>query len=78
MTFKVLHQFKHGLNTFEAGNSYNPENYENMSESVVNVFHNAGWIELEGKENNNLNPSHSEVIADNVSSNTTTSNVGAE
>jgi len=61
MKFKVIHPFKHGMVQYEAGNSH-----EFADEKMISVFHRAGWIELDGKENNELNPAHSEVIADNV------------
>ena len=61
MKFKVLHSFKHGHVQYEAGNSHDFED-----EQMIDVFHRAGWIEIAGRENNEINPAHSEVIADNV------------
>lgn len=65
MKFKVLNEFKHGFTTFEAGNSHDSE-VLGITDDLVNVFHRAGWVELDGEESNSLNPSHQEVIADNV------------
>ena len=66
MKFLVVHEFKHGFNTFKKDNSHDSDDFDDIEESTVDVFWRAGWVEIEGRETNAINPSHSEVIADNV------------
>jgi len=65
MKFKVLTEFKHGFDTFEEGNNHDSEKLD-LTDELIEVFHRAGWVELEGRENNELNPTEQEVIPDNV------------
>ena len=65
MNFKVLTEFKHVFNTFEEGNNHDSEKL-GLTDELIEVFHRAGWVELEGRENNDLNPTEQEVIPDNV------------
>lgn len=61
MNFKVVHTFKHEHTTYEAGNTHDFDD-----ESMIDVFHRVGWIEIAGRETNELNPANSEIVADNV------------
>jgi len=74
MKFKLLTEFKHGLDTFEEGNNHDSEKL-GFTDELIEVFHRAGWVELEGRESNKLNPSHVELIPDNVMHNTLTNEV---
>lgn len=74
MKFKVLNDFKHGFNLFKKDNNHDSDECEEMNNEVVHAYHRAGFIELEGENNNVLNPSNSEVIADNVSHTEVTTN----
>jgi len=65
MKFKVISKFRHGYTTFEAGNSHDSEQL-GMSDELVDVFHRAGWVSIDGREDNAVNPGHVEVIPDNV------------
>lgn len=48
MKFTPKEDFRHGAQTFEAGNTYDSEKYEGVSDADVYVFHAAGWAEVEG------------------------------
>lgn len=47
MKFKPNEDFRHGRNTFEAGNSYDPERY-GIPEDEVKRFWESGWAEVDG------------------------------
>lgn len=70
MKFKVIEPdgFKHGFNHYENGNSHDSDNISDMSEDEVMVFHRAGWVSIDGHEDNERNIHHQEVVADNVTS----------
>jgi len=74
MKFKVLETFKHGHATFEEGNTHDSEKL-GFTDELIEVFHGAGWVELEGRENNDLNLTERTVIPDNVMHNNLTGEV---
>ena len=57
MKFKVKEPdgFKHGLQHYEEGNSYASEKH-GLSDDEVNMFHQAGWISVEGREEIDRDP----------------------
>ena len=74
MKFKVLTEFKHGYATFEEGNNHDSDKL-GFTDDLIEVFHKAGWIELEGRENNDLDLTEQVVIPDNVMHNNLASEV---
>ena len=69
MKFKVLTEFKHGYATFEEGNNHDSDKL-GFTDDLIEVFHKAGWIELECRESNDLDLTEQVVIPDNVMHNT--------
>lgn len=50
MKFTVKHEFKHGHRTFEIDNSHDSDNIEDLSESDVERYYAAGWLDIEGRD----------------------------
>ena len=48
MKFTVKHAFKSGFNTFENGNSHDSDNFPEMTESDLNRWYQAGFIDIDG------------------------------
>jgi len=40
--------FKHGHHTFRAGNAYYLEDYPDINQEELQMFHRAGWVKVEG------------------------------
>jgi hypothetical protein len=49
MKFTAKEDFRVERQLFEAGNTYNSDNYA-LTEARVMSFYSAGWVEIEGKE----------------------------
>lgn len=47
--FTAKEDFMHGRAKFEAGNTYDSEK-QGLSDADVNIFYNAGWAEVEGRD----------------------------
>jgi hypothetical protein len=50
MKFKVLHEFRSGPKTFEAGNTYDADKHAEATDEKVGRWYAAGFVELEGVE----------------------------
>jgi hypothetical protein len=62
--FKAKTEFKSGTQTFEAGNTYSKHE---ISDELVNAFHQAGMVEVEGLATDiPLNPNSVIVVPDDV------------
>jgi len=77
MKFTVKHEFKHGFNTYEVGNSHDSDNLDDVSDADVNMFYSAGWADIEGQEPGpEAKPIGAELEVQNVKHNVTAADVG--
>jgi len=69
MQFKVIIEggFLHGTNKFEQNNTHDSDNFDDMTDTDVDAYHKAGFISLDGLDDQAPVVTNATLSIDNVS-----------